>query len=213
MGERWLPYAAAALTTGACALVMGAITLPSSPNGSELVDTLRASPDRWLLASAAFMYAAFALTLGIPTFLHMVKTRGRATGQVGAVIFAFGAIGTAGYAAMLILFRALVVHAVIDEQAIESLSRDSGVLVYMGAFVLAFIVGLVILGVALLMSGTVARWIPLLMIAYAVTVPFARLIPDGWQGMHTLVLGVALIGVGVSANESWSGVSRRAERA
>ena len=201
MGDRWLPYAAAALTTGACALVMGAITLPSSPNGSELVDTLRASPDRWLLASAAFMYAAFALTLGIPTFLHMVKARGRATGQVGAVIFAFGAIGTAGYAAMLILFRALVVHAVIDKQAIDSLSRDSGVLVYMGAFVLAFIVGLVILGVALLMIG------------YAVTVPFARLIPDGWQGMHTLVLGVALIGVGVSANESWSGVSRRAERA
>ena len=34
------------------------------------------------------------------------------------------------------------------------------------------------------------------MIAYAVTVPFASLIPDGWQGLHTLVLGVALIGVG-----------------
>lgn len=212
MGERWLPYAAAALTTGACALVMGAITLPSSPNGSELVDTLRASPDQWLLAAAAFMYAAFALTLGIPTFLHMVKARGRTTVHVGAVIFGFGTIGTSGYAAMLILFRALVVHAVIDEQAIESLSRDTGVIIYMGAFVFAFIAGLVVLGVALLMAGTVARWIPVLMIAYAVTVPFARLVPDGWQGLHTLVLGSALIGVAVSANEAWSGVSRRGRR-
>jgi hypothetical protein len=191
---------------------MGALTLPSSPNGSELVDTLRASPDRWLLASAAFMYAASALTIGIPTFFQLLKKRGRGTGQVGMVVFAFGTIGTAGYAAMLILFRALVTHAVVGELEIESLSRDSGLLVYMGAFVLAFTVGLVILGVALLMAGTVARWIPALMIGYAISVPFARLIPDGWQGLHPLILGVALIGVAVSANESWSGVSRHRQR-
>lgn len=212
MGERWLPYAAAALATGACALVMGALVLQSAPNGSELVDTLTASPDRWLLASAAFMYAAFALTLGIPTFLHMIKTRGRATAQAGALLFACGTIGTAGYAAMLILFRALVVHAVVEGQDIEALSRDSGLLVYMGAFVLAFTAGLVLLGVALLMAGTVARWIPVLMIAYAVTMPLTGLIPDGWHGLHTLVLGGALIGVAVAANESWSGVSRHRRR-
>lgn len=212
MGERWLPYAAAALATGASALIMGALTLPSSPDGTELVSTLQASPDRWLLASAAFMYAAFALTLGIPTFLHLLKKRGRTTGQVGAVILAFGTIGTAGYAAMLILFRALVVHAVVEEREIELLSRDAGLLVYMGTFVLAFEVGLAILAVALLMAGTVARWIPVLMIGYAAVLPFLRLIPDSWHGVHSLILGVALIGVAVSANESWSGVSRRGQR-
>jgi hypothetical protein len=212
MGERWLPYAAAALATGASALVMGALTLPSSPNGSELVDTLKAAPDRWLLASVAFLYAAFALTVGIPTFLHLLKTRGRSSGLVGASIFAFGTIGTAGYAAMLLLFRALVVHAVIEKDEIESLSRDPGLLVYMGAFVLAFGAGLVVIGVALLRAGTVARWIPVLMIGYALTLPLAHLIPDGWQGAHTLILGVALIGVAVNANESWSGVSRRGRR-
>lgn len=212
MGERWLPYAAAALATGASALIMGALTLPSSPDGTELVSTLQASPDRWLLASAAFMYAAFALTLGIPTFLHLIKKRGRTTGQVGAVILAFGTIGTAGYAAMLILFRALVVHAVVGEREIDLLSRDAGLLVYMGAFVLAFEVGLVILAVALLMAGTVARWIPVLMIGYAAILPFLRLIPEWWHGVHSLILGVALIGVAVSANESWSGVSRRGQR-
>lgn len=212
MGERWLPYAAAALATGASALMMGALTLPSSPNGTELISTLEASPDRWLLASAAFMYSAFALTLGIPTFLYLLPKRGRTTGQVGAVILAFGTIGTAGYAAMLILFRALVVHAVIEAPEIEALSKDSGLLVYMGAFVLAFMVGLVVLGVAMLISSTVARWIPVLMIGYAASVPLARLLPDGWQGSHSLILGVALIGVAVSANESWSGVSRRPGR-
>lgn len=211
MGERWLPYAAAALATGASALIMGALTLPSSPNGSELVSTLQASPDRWLLASAAFMYAAFALTLGIPTFLHLLNKRGRTTGQVGAVILAFGTIGTAGYAAMLILFRALVVHAVVGAREIELLSRDAGLLVYMGTFVVAFDVGLAVLAVALLMAGTVARWIPVLMIAYAVTLPLQRFLPEPWQGMHSLVLGVALIGVAVSANESWSGVTRRGQ--
>jgi len=212
MGERWLPYAAAALATGASALIMGALTLPSS-NGTELVSTLRASPDRWLLASAAFLYAAFALTLGIPTFLHLLKTRGRTTGQVGAVILAFGTIGTAGYAAMLILFRALVLHAVVEAGEIELLSSDAGLLVYMGAFVLAYEVGLAVLAVALLMAGTVARWIPVLMLGYAVTLPFLRLVPEWWQGVHSLILGVALIGVAVSANESWAaGVSRRGQR-
>ena len=102
MGERWLPYAAAALATGASALIMGALTLPSSRNGTELLSTLQAEPERWLLAAAAFMFAAFALTVGIPTFLPLFAPRGRITGHIGAVVFAFGTIGLAGYAALLL---------------------------------------------------------------------------------------------------------------
>lgn len=212
MGERWLPYAAAALATGSVALIMGALTLPSSPNGSELLSTLEATPDRWLLASAAFMYAAFALTIGIPTFFQLFKKRGRGTGQVGMVVFAFGTIGTAGYAALLILFRALAVHAVVGAREIDLLSHDKGLIVYLGAFLVAFQAGLLLLGVALLMAGTVARWIPLLMITHVVMSPLVHLIPEGVQAVHSLILGVALIGVAVSANESWSGVSRRRQR-
>lgn len=212
MGDRWLPYAAAALATGACALVMGALTLPHSPNGTDLVSTLQAAPDRWLLASAAFMYASVALTLGIPTFVHLLTKRGRGTGQVGAAVFAFGTIGTAGYAAMLILFRALVVNVEIDEGAVEALSSDPGVNIYVTSFVIAFIAGVLLLGIALLMGRAVARWIPALLIIYALTVPLVRFLPEGWQGAHSAILGAALIGVAVSANESWSGVSRRAQR-
>lgn len=191
---------------------MGALTLPSSRSGSELIDTLRASPDRWLLASAAFMYAAFALTLGIPTFLHLIKKRGRATGQFGAVIFSFGTIGLAGYAALLILLRALTVESVIGEREIELLSHDPGLRVYNGAFALAFQAGLAVLGVALLMAGSLQRWIPVAMIAYAVVSPFARQLPDGLRTAPILVLGLALIGVAISANEAWSGLARRAPR-
>ncbi|WP_310529100.1 hypothetical protein [Nocardioides sp.] len=212
MGERWLPYAAAALATGASALIMGALSLPSSPSVLELVSTEEASPERWLLASAAFMYAAFALTLGIPTFIHLLKGRGRVTGQVGAVVFAFGTIGTAGYAALLILFRALAVHSVADTQEFDLLSRDTGLIVYLGSFLLAFQAGLLVLGVALLMAGTVARWIPVVMIGHAVTSPIEHRLPEGMQDAFSVLLGVALIAVAVSANESWSGVMRRAPR-
>lgn len=191
---------------------MGALTLPSSPNGTELLNTLAGSPDRWLLASAAFMYAAFALTLGIPTFLFLFKKRGRMTGQVGAVVFAFGTIGTAGYAALLILFRALDVHAVVGAREIALLSRDTGLIVYIGAFLVAFQLGLVILAIALLMDGVVARWIPLLMIGHAVISPFVHLLPDQLQVVHSMMVGVALIGVAVSANETWAGVLRRTQR-
>lgn len=212
MGERWLPYAAAALAIGASALTMGALTLPSSPTGAELVDTLNASPDRWLLASAAFMCAAFALTLGIPTFFHLLKTSGRVTGQVGAAVFAFGTIGTAGLASLLLLFRALAVHDLVDTRQIEAISRDTGLVVFVGTFVFALWAGLVTMSVALLMAGTVARWIPLLMIGYVITSTFVHRLPPGVRAIHAITIGVALIAIAVSANESWSGLSRRAPR-
>jgi hypothetical protein len=212
MGERWLPYAAAALATGGCALIMGALTLPSSRNGSELLSTLQAEPDRSLLASAAFVYAAFALTVGIPTFFALLRPRGRITGQVGAVVFAFGTIGLAGYAALLILFRALTQHAVVEAREIDLLSRDSGLLAFVGAFVVAFEVGVAMLAIALFRARTVQRWIPALMLAHAVTLPFVRGVPEELQSMHTLLVGVALIGAAVSANESWAGMPRRSPR-
>lgn len=212
MGERWLPYAAAALATGGSALIMGALTLPSSRNGTELLTTLQAEPDRWLLASAAFMYAAFALTIGIPTLVALLGPRGRMTGQVGAVVFAFGTIGLAGYAAMLILFRALTQHSVVGVREIDLLSRDSGLLAFIGAFVVAFEVGVAMLAIALFRARTVQRWIPALMLAHAVTLPFVRSVPEGVQSMHTLLVGVALIGAAVTANESWAGMPRRTPR-
>ena len=212
MGERWLPYAAAALATGGSALIMGALTLPSSRNGTELLSTLQAAPDRWLLASAAFMYAAFALTVGIPTLIALLGPRGRLTGQVGAVVFAFGTIGLAGYSALLILFRALSQHAVVDVREIDLLSQDNGLLAYVGAFVVAFEVGVGMLAIALFRARTVQRWIPALMLTHAVTLPFVRGLPEGLQSMHTLLVGVALIGAAVSANESWAGLPGRIRR-
>lgn len=191
---------------------MGALTLPSSRNGTELLTTLQAEPDRWLLASAAFMYAAFALTIGIPTLVALLGPRGRMTGQVGAVVFAFGTIGLAGYAAMLILFRALTQHSVVGVREIDLLSRDSGLLAFIGAFVVAFEVGVAMLAIALFRARTVQRWIPALMLAHAVTLPFVRSVPEGVQSMHTLLVGVALIGAAVTANESWAGMPRRTPR-
>ncbi|UUZ57680.1 hypothetical protein [Nocardioides sp. B-3] len=49
---------------------------------------------------------------------------------------------------MLILFRALVVNVQIEEDAVDALSRDAGLNIYMGAFVLAFVAGLLLLGIA-----------------------------------------------------------------
>jgi hypothetical protein len=191
---------------------MGALTLPSSRNGTELLSTLQAAPDRWLLASAAFMYAAFALTLGIPTIVALLGPRGRITGQLGAVVFAFGTIGLSGYAALLILFRALTQHSVVGVREIDLLSRDHGLLAYVGAFVVAFEVGVAMLAIALFRARTVRRWIPALMLLHAVTLPFVRGAPEGLQSMHTLLIGVALIGAAVTANESWAGFPRRTPR-
>ena len=41
MGDRWLPYSAAALASGAVALVLGTLGLPMSPDDAGLLQSAR----------------------------------------------------------------------------------------------------------------------------------------------------------------------------
>ena len=202
MGEGWLSYSAAALASGAVALVLGALALPSSPNAHEVLTTVQLDDGRWLMGSIAFFIASITLTLGLPAVLFLVQRRGRALGMAGVAIFAIGTIGTAGYAAMLVFFRALVMQSVITVDQVDRLSSDGGLVLYMGVFLIAFYLGEALIALALLRARTVPRWVPALMLLHVAFLPVGGMLPDFFTTVQAVVVGVALMGTAVSANDA-----------
>jgi hypothetical protein len=51
MGDRWLPYSAAALASGAISLVLGTLGLPTGADGTAVLDSARFEEGRWIMAS------------------------------------------------------------------------------------------------------------------------------------------------------------------
>lgn len=209
-----MPYSAAALASGAVALVLGALAMPSEPNAHEILTTIQMADGRWLMGSAAFFIASVGLTMGLPAVLSLVPRRGRVLGLVGVSIFAIGTIGTAGYAALLVFVRALIMQTVITPVQIDRLSEDDGLVIYMGVFLIAFYLGETIMAIALLRAGSVARWVPAMMLLHVAFLPVVTMLPDVFRSVQAVVVGVALMGVAVSANDaSVASVSWRAARA
>ena len=57
MGDRWLPYSAAALASGAVALVLGTLGLPAGTDERAFLQTAQLEQGRWIMSSAAFFCA------------------------------------------------------------------------------------------------------------------------------------------------------------
>src|SRR5215213_2133098 len=97
MRTDWVPLSASALVIGAMSLVLGVLLNPADA-GESAAGTLRvvnAAGGRWL---------------GLPSVLTLFDDRGRKLGLAGAALFLVGAIGTCGYALLMVFFRAMVVH-------------------------------------------------------------------------------------------------------
>jgi hypothetical protein len=186
----WLPVSAALLLTGALALALGTILLPSSDGTAEALQVVQDRGGFWLAAATSYFGAAVCLTLGLPAIVVLFDQRGRVLGLVSAAMLEFGFIGTAGYAMLMVFFRALVVTDTIVGQGLEEVAHDAGLLIFLYAWILGFVVGELLLGVALLRAGSVPRWVPFALILHVLTVAASPLLPD-WFGKVTILLFVA----------------------
>ena len=202
MREGWLPYSAAALASGAVALVLGALALPSSPDAHKVLATVQLDDGRWLMGSIAFFIASIGLTLGLPAILSLVPGRGRLIGAVGVALFAIGTIGASGYAAMLVFFRALVMQTVINVDQVDRLAGDGALVMYMGVFLIAFYLGETVIALALFRARTVPRWVPAMMLVHVAFMPVVSMLPDFFNTVQAVVIGIALMGTAVSANDA-----------
>lgn len=209
MRTDWLPASAALLLTGALALALGTMLLPSSDGTAETLHVVQQQGGVWMAAAAIYFVASVCLTLGLPAIATLFESRGRGLGLVSAVVLEFGFIGTAGYAMLMVFFRALVQTDTIVDQGLDEVAGDAGLLVFLYAWICGFVVGELLLGLALLRARTVARWIPFALILHVATVVVAGLLPP-WFGKATILLFVAgMAGVAMQATApAWRGSVR-----
>lgn len=200
----WVPASAAMLVTGAMALALASLVSVGGGEGSEGSDALRlveANDGRWLAAAAIFFLAALALILGLPALLSLFSGSGRFTAVAAGVTLAVGNLGLAGFAMLLVFFRAMVRSDAVRGRTFDSVLEDPGLQVFLLGWVAAFLLGELLLLVALLQAGPAAapRWTPALLGAHLVSQAVGSLLPDFLARASVLLLSAALCGLAIRA--------------
>lgn len=184
----WLPVSAASLVTGAMALLLATVL---TQNGSEPAETFMLVQEQsglWLGGAVMFFLASVGLILGLPSIVVLVQQRGRRTALAACVVLAVAYLGTAGYAALLIFFRALVLTDGVTVADTEAVNSEIGLVGFLLAWIGAFYVGELLLAVALLRAGSrvCPRWIPVLLLLHVASIVLSTG-PD-WMGKVAVVL-------------------------
>lgn len=197
----WVPSSAAALVAGSIALSMGSVLTPTVADLSESLRIVQQQDGRWLAVAALYFGAAVAMTLGAPSILTLLEPRGARIGLIGTGTFVLGCIGTAGYATLLVSFRALVLSGAIDEADVEALTQDPGLSTFIALWITAFSVGEVFIAWAVLVSRSVAPWIPAMLLLHVASLPlWAMLDAPKPAAAAVLLVTVGLSGLGIAAS-------------
>ena len=202
MRSDWIPLSASALVVGAMAMVFGALLNPQSGGDESAAETLRVVMEdggRWLGMSVMYFFASVAMTLGLPSLLSLFTDKGRRTGFVAVGVFSIGVIGLAGFAMLLVFFKALAGADAIDDGRINAVSDDLGLSVFINGWIISFYAGLLLVALALFLSKKTPQWVPGLLVVFVVLFPFAGQIGRVGQVMQVMALAVAFTGVAIAA--------------
>lgn len=197
--DDWVPASAALLVTGAMALALASLMTPTGSSSSETLQLVRDNDSRWLAVCAIYFLAAAMLILGLPSLLTLLADRGRYVGMAGIVALAIGFVGVAGYAMLLVFFRALVVTDALVDQSIDAVSEEAGLMVFLYGWIAAFYLGELLVAIALLRAASVPRWVPSLMLLHVAVLPLEAVLPETFARGTNLVFALAFAGVGMRA--------------
>jgi hypothetical protein len=201
MRSDWVPLSASALVLGAMALVLGGLLNPAETGGStsSTLDVVTDSSGRWVAMAVMYFVGSVALTLGLPALLTLFTRRGRRLGLAGVALFTVGAIGTCGFAMLLVFFRAVVKTVEIEPDQLAELSRDRVLTFFLEGWIIGFYGGVLLIAVALLVARATPRWVPWLLLAFVALLPVASHLGRVGTAVQVLVLAVAFTGVAMAA--------------
>lgn len=201
----WLPISAAALLTGATALVIGAQLIPRPDGEGALLRLASEEPDLWLALSILLSLAAVGLIVGMPSLFVLFQPKGFRTGLVATFALSVGAVLLAGFAQALIIFRGLAVEEALTEETLRALGRDGplrGMLVF---GIVVFYLGELLLASALLRARTTPRWVPWAFLAHVGTVPLQVLLPEETSQVSVVLMTAGFAGAGIAATRRSAG--------
>lgn len=184
--------------------MLGALSMPQTTEVGQVIGVVNHQDAAWLMATASFFLASVGLTMGLPAVLWLFPRRHQPVGLVGLWIWAVGTIGTAGVAALLVMFRAVVRTVELTPDQVEALSRDPLLRLGLGAVLGAFYLGELVVALVLLRGRAAPPWVPVVLLVHIAFAPFNHLLPPHLQGVQTILLGVGLMGLAVRATETWA---------
>ena len=182
-------------------LVFGALLNPSG-SGQSTMETLRVVEQdgaRWLAMAVMFFFASLSLTLGLPSVLTLFERRGRKLGMAGLSIFLVGAIGTCGYAVLMVFFRAMIVADAIKVGAVAAVSKDTSLLWFTYVWIASFYGGLLVLAIGLFVARTTPRWIPTMLVVFVALLPISSHLGRVGMALQVMDLAVACTGIAMAA--------------
>ncbi|MCW2843144.1 MAG: hypothetical protein JWN22_1060 [Nocardioides sp.] len=195
----WVPVSSALLVTGAMALSFASLLSPTGGDSSDSLSIVEQHDGRWLAVAVIYFIASVTLTLGLPSVLSLFDRRGSRMGTTSAVVLSVGFIGTAGFAMLLVFFRALVITGSVVDKGLGDVTKEAGLSVFLYGWIAAFYLGELLLGIALLMARTTPRWIPLLLIAHVLFLPLQSVLPAVVGKATILLLAVGFAGIAIEA--------------
>jgi hypothetical protein len=201
MRNDWVPISASALVIGAMSLVFGSVLNPAEP-GASSAETFRVVTDesaRWQGMAVMYTFASIALTLGLPAVLSVFDRRGGGLALVGVMVFCVGAVGTCGYAMLMVFFRALVVTGALRGDQLEDVTQDRGLTLFLLGWVGSFYGGVLLIAIALLVAGTTPRWVPGLLVVFVLMLPFASHLGRIGSALQVMAFATAFTGIAVNA--------------
>ena len=202
MRTEWIPLSAAALVTGAMALVLGALLNPltGDPTPAQTLAVAEHEDMRWLGMAIAYFAGAVALTLGMPTLLSLFIGRGRGLGVLAVCVFAVGIVGMAGFAMLMVFYKALLVHHALRTGALENVATDSGLTGILYVWIGGFLLGILLIALALFRARRTPVWVPVLLLAFLVLTPFASSFGQTGSAIQLMAMAVAFTGVAMTAS-------------
>jgi hypothetical protein len=201
MRSEWIPLSASALVIGVMAIVFGNLLNPTQ-SGDSTAETLRVASEegsRWLAMSVMFTLASVTLVFGMPAVLTLFERRGRRFGLAAVAVFTIGAIGTCGYAMLLVFFRAMVVVGAVRGTPLKDVGDDQGLRVFLFGWIACFYGGVLLLAIALFMARTVSRWVPAVLLAFVVLIAVADKLGRVGSAVQVLLLAVGFTGIAMTA--------------
>jgi hypothetical protein len=182
--------------------------MPQAEEAQDMLHLVQDEGGRWLAVSLLYFAASVALVIGLPAILTLFDRRGLRTGLTAVGVFTIGCVGIAGFAMLLVFFRALAVTDAIDIDTIDEVSSEPGLAAVLYGWIAAFYLGELLLSIALFKARTTPLWIPVVLLLHVALFPVSSLLPDDAQSLTTLLITVGLCGGGITANQHASRVPR-----